>query len=265
MIGVKRTLISPDFAIFPQELHPLLKQYSIYDSSCSQDARVYFLDGEGGLFLKTSAAGTLKTEADMARYFHVKGLGAEVLDYRTERRDWLLTRAIPGEDCTHPQYLADPKRLCDTLALLLRQLHETAFDGCPIQNRCDIYRETARKAHDRGFCDLSLFPEKDWGFSTAEEAWKIVEENGRYLQNDSLLHGDYCLPNIMLNNWQFSAFIDVGNGGVGDRHFDIFWGVWTLFFNLKTNRYYDRFLDAYGRDRIEPELLRTVAAFEAFG
>ena len=28
--------------------------------------------------------------------------------------------------------------------------------------------------------------------------------------------------------------------------------------------YYDRFLDAYGRDRLEPELLRTVAAFEVF-
>ena len=92
-----------------------------------------------------------------------------------------------------------------------------------------------------------------------------MTENGKYLQNDTLLHGDYCLPNIMLDNWRFSGFLDVGNGGVGDKHFDIFWGVWTLFFNLKTNAWYDRFLDAYGRDRVEPELLRTVAAFEVFG
>ncbi|MBQ6999644.1 MAG: aminoglycoside 3'-phosphotransferase [Oscillospiraceae bacterium] len=262
---MKRTLIKPNLADFPEELHPLLRQYPIYDSSCSQAARVYFLDGAGGLYLKTSAAGTLKTEAAMTRYFYGKGLGAEVLDYRTEQRDWLLTRAVPGEDCTFPAYLENPERLCDTLALLLRQLHETSFDGCPVQNRCEAYRETARKAHDRGFCDLSLFPEKGWGFSTVEEAWKIVEENGRCLQNDTLLHGDYCLPNILLDNWAFSAFIDVGKGGVGDRHIDLFWGVWTLFFNLKTNRYYDRFLDAYGRDRVEPELLRTVAAFEVFG
>ena len=261
---MKRIAISPSFEQFPIEFHSLLQKYPIYDSSCSKEARVYFLDGEGGLYLKSSAAGTLKTEADMTRFFHSKGLGAEVLDYRCDGRDWLLTRAIPGEDCTHPQYLADPKRLCDTLAVLLRQLHETAYDGCPIRNRCDIYWETVRWNHDRGFCDLSLFPERDWGFSTADEAWKIVEENGKYLQNDTLLHGDYCLPNVMLDNWRFSGFLDVGNGGVGDRHFDIFWGVWTLFFNLKTNRYYDRFLDAYGRDRAELELLRTVAAFEVF-
>ena len=69
----------------------------------------------------------------------------------------------------------------------------------------------------------------------------------------------------MLDNWRFSGLIDVGNGGVGDRHIDIFWGAWTLFFNLKTNAYYNRFLDAYGRDRVEPELLRTVAALESFG
>ena len=262
---MKRTLLSPAITDFPENLRPLLRKYPIYDSSCSQDARVYFLDREGGLYLKSAAPGALETEAAMTRFFHGKGLGAEVLDYRCDGRDWLLTRAVPGEDCTHPEYLADPKRLCDTLAVLLRQLHETVSDGCPIQSRCDIYRETVRRNRDRGFWDLSLFPEKDWGFSTAEEAWNTVTENGKYLQNDTLLHGDYCLPNIMLDSWRFSGFLDVGNGGVGDKHFDIFWGVWTLFFNLKTNAWYDRFLDAYGRDRVEPELLRTVAAFEVFG
>lgn len=261
---MNRTPIMPYLSDFPDILRPFLEKHPVYDSSCSKDARVYFLDAEGGLYLKSAAPGTLATEAAMTRYFQGKGLGAEVLTYRTENRDWLLTRAVPGEDCTYPQYLANPKRLCDTLAVLLRQLHETSFAGCPVQNRCEAYQETARKAHDRGFCDLGLFPEKDWGFSTVEEAWNIVEENGKYLQNNTLLHGDYCLPNIMLDNWKFSAFIDVGNGGVGDRHIDIFWGVWTLFFNLKTNAYYDRFLDAYGWDRIEPELLRTVAAFEVF-
>lgn len=262
---MKRTPISLDLSVFPQELHPLLTKYPIYDSSCSQAARVWFLDGEGGLYLKSAAAGTLKTEADMTRYFHSKGLSAEVLGYRSGKQDWLLTRAVPGEDCTFSAYLEDPKRLCDTLAVLLRQLHEMPFDGCPVANRCDSYRKTAQKAHDRGFCDLNLFPERDWGFSTAEQAWEIVQTNGHYLRNDTLLHGDYCLPNILLDNWRFSGFIDLDSSGVGDRHIDLFWGVWTLFFNLKTNRYYDRFLDAYGRDRIEPELLRTVAAFEVFG
>ena len=93
----------------------------------------------------------------------------------------------------------------------------------------------------------------------------MVESLGNYLKNDTLLHGDYCLPNILLDNWRFSGFIDLDSGGIGDRHVDLFWGIWTLFFNLKTNAYRDRFLDAYGRDRVDEEILRLIAAIEVFG
>ena len=86
-----------------------------------------------------------------------------------------------------------------------------------------------------------------------------------HLKSDTLLHGDYCLPNIMLENWRFTGFIDLGRGGIGDRHIDLFWGAWTLEFNLHTDKYGSRFLDAYGRDRVEEEMLRVVAAAEVFG
>lgn len=46
---------------------------------------------------------------------------------------------------------------------------------------------------------------------------------------------------------------------------DVLWGIWTLNYNLGTTRYTDRFMDAYGRDRIEPEKLRMVAAMEMIG
>jgi kanamycin kinase len=41
--------------------------------------------------------------------------------------------------------------------------------------------------------------------------------------------------------------------------------MWSLNFNLKTDAYCARFLDAYGRDAIEPERFRTIAAIEVFG
>ena len=93
----------------------------------------------------------------------------------------------------------------------------------------------------------------------------MVEKYSHLLKTDTLLHGDYCLPNILLNNWNFSGFIDLGNGGVGDRHIDLFWGAWTLFFNLKTDRYRDRFLDAYGREDVEEDMFPIIAACEVFG
>jgi len=261
---MKRKPVSfcPEF--FPEELRSFVSRFCLYDSSCSPEARVWMLDGPERFFLKSASSGTLKTEADMTRYYHGKGLGTEVIGYLSGEQDWLLTRAVPGEDCTFPKYREDPKRLCDTTATLLRQLHEESTEGCPVTNRCGAYLANARKSYETGFCELDLFPEQEWSFSSVEEAWQIVEKNGKFLKNDTLLHGDYCLPNIMLDDWTFTGFIDVGRGGIGDRHIDIFWGVWTLFFNLKTNAYDNRFLDVYGRDRIEPELLRTVAALEVF-
>ena len=80
-----------------------------------------------------------------------------------------------------------------------------------------------------------------------------------------ILHGDYCLPNVMLEDWRFSGFIDLDHGGIGDRHIDLYWGCWSLGFNLKTDRYRDRFLDAYGRDMVNEELLPVIGAFETFG
>ena len=85
------------------------------------------------------------------------------------------------------------------------------------------------------------------------------------LKCDTLLHGDYCLPNIILDDWKFSGFIDLGNGGVGDRHVDIFWGIWTLFYNFKTFDYTKRFMEVYGKDKIDTDTLRLIAAIEVFG
>ena len=104
-----------------------------------------------------------------------------------------------------------------------------------------------------------------WEFSSYAEAEAAAREGLQALNSEALIHGDYCLPNIILRNWRLSGYIDLGNGGLGDRHIDLLWGVWTLNFNLKTTAWTERFLDAYGRDRIEPEKLRAVAAMEMIG
>lgn len=261
---MQKTPVMVDPAAFPDRFRPLLQGAKVYDSSCSRAAKVYFIDRAGGLYLKTAGKGTLAREAEMTAFFHGKGLAARVLAYESLAADWLLTERIPGEDCIYPDYLADPKRLCDTTAQLLRMLHEQDPVGCPVPDRTAEYLQTARQNYARGTYDRSQFPDS-FGYASAEAAWQVVEESAQLLQADTLLHGDYCLPNILLDNWRFSGFIDLDSGGVGDRHVDLFWGIWTLQFNLKTDRYTERFLDAYGRDRVDARLLHTVAAVEVFG
>lgn len=261
---MKRTKINIAPDTFPESLRPLLKSADVYDSSCSREARVWYLDTEGGFFLKSAPKGSLEKEAAMTRYFHSKGLAAEVLLYESLESDWLLTARVTGEDGIFPMYLEDPARLCDLTAQLLRMLHETDFTHCPIPNRTADYLETAGCNYRKKRYDIHLFPD-NWGYKTPEDAWRVLEENGKYLKTDTLLHGDYCLPNIILDNWRFSGFIDLDTAGVGDRHVDLFWGVWSLQFNLKTDRYRQRFLDAYGREKINEDIFPVIAAAEVFG
>lgn len=258
----KPVIIDP--AAYPASLQELLTGANIYDSSCSPTARVWFIDRDAGYYLKTSGQGSLEKEAALGAFFHQKGLSSQVLFYEQTDADWLLTRAVPGEDCLYQPYRDDPRRLCDTTAELLRMLHDTDARGCPVPNRTADYIAAATENHRLGKWDDSLFPD-NWGYRSAEEAWSVVQEFSGILKADTLLHGDYCLPNILLDDWKFSGFIDLGNGGVGDRHIDLFWGIWSLAFNLKTDAYAERFLDVYGRDRIQPEVLKAIGAFEVFG
>jgi kanamycin kinase len=138
------------------------------------------------------------------------------------------------------------------------------FTDCPIQNHTERLLLNAESNKRTGNYDKSHFPD-NFGFANEADAWAIIEKYGKSLQTDTLLHGDYCLPNIILDDWRFSGFIDFDSGGVGDRHVDIFWGIWTLWFNLKTNEYRERFIDAYGRDKVDESRLNVVAAIEVFG
>lgn len=260
---MQKTILTKVPENIPLDIHRFISGAKIYDSSSSPEARVYFFDKDNGYYLKRSAIGKLEKEAQMTEYFYSKGLGTEVLNYLSKDYDWLLTAAVSGEDCVYPKYLKNPERLCDTIACELRKLHETDYTDCPVMDKTINYLATAEKNYHTGNYDQSQFP--SFGYSSAEEAYDILMSGKNALRDKVLLHGDYCLPNIILKNWNFSGFIDVGGSGVGDRHIDLFWGAWTLWFNLKNNKYRNRFFDAYGRDKVDESVLEVIAAAEVFG
>ena len=246
---------------FPAELLPWLKGAQLFDSSCSEEARVTFIARDAGYFLKRAPKGTLEREALLTRWFHKKKLAASVLGYSSdETYDWLLTEKIPGDDLTSMKYREHPKRLVDTLAECLRMLHGTDPMGCPVNHTLERLAQ-AEHSYQRGRHELRFA--EPFGFTSAEEAHQYILRNGHLLQCDTLLHGDFCLPNIILDDWRFRGFIDLDSGGAGDRHWDIYWAVWTLQLNLHTNQYRERFLDAYGRSLIDDGLLRLCAAIVA--
>ncbi len=68
---------------------------------------------------------------------------------------------------------------------------------------------------------------------------------GEQGQGHVLIHGDYCLPNVLVENGELSALVDVGGAGLGDPQVDLAAGVWTLQYNYGPGHARE-FLDAYG-------------------
>lgn len=62
-------------------------------------------------------------------------------------------------------------------------------------------------------------------------------------------------------------YIDCGQAGFGNRHVDLFWGCWSLLHNFGKDRQdlTDIFLNAYGKDNIDKDLLEMTACCECFG
>ena len=200
----------------------------------------------------------------LPRYFHKLGIGAEVLGYTSEAgADFLLTARVAGEDCTYRKYLDEPKRLAAAIAEELRKLHEADTCGCPIE-RMPEYFKTVNEGRLIGRCDTSYYTDL-FGEASPEKVFALFEDGKNSLDSRVLLHGDFCLPNIILKDFSLSGYIDLGNGGIGDRHIDIYWGIWTLRFNLGTDKYDDIFIDAYGRELVDKEKIKTVASAECFG
>ena len=222
---MKKTETKIDISLFPEEIRHVFDGARIYDSSCSADMRVLYCDT--GYYVKIAEREKLQKEAEMARLFAEKKLGPRLISYVCRDKDYMVSESAVGDDALH--YLDKPEALCEALCGAMKYLHSQAIIG--------LSRSMSMDAYDGN-------------------------EGRKILKCDTLIHGDFCLPNVIFDKGKFSAFIDLGGAGVGDRHIDIFWLIWSLNYNLGTNKYADYVLDLYGRGKIDENALKFVAEVE---
>lgn len=257
----KNERVNIDTLALPDELIKWIGNAPIYESSGHSGARTVYIDRDGGAYLKIAACGTLLLSSQLQTYFSKYKLSSPVIRYLSTDRDYLITEPIKGDDGTSRKYLDEPERLSEIFGQSLKLLHEVDASDCPIKDR--MY-ELTYMAGTNSFLQTHLNDIAEYiGIAHADTSLAEIVEKSGLLKNDVLIHGDYCLPNIILNNWAFEGFIDVADGGVGDRHYDLAWGLWTLNYNLKSSKYGHRFLDAYGRDCIDRDRLRICGLLAA--
>ena len=177
------------------------------------------------------------------------------------------------------------------MAHALKKIHNLHPHNFPSENHLQTYKDRALKNYEKGefyakallqnlpsnwstitlknyekgeFYAKALLPQ--FQINSREEAFQLIQEQGHLLKTDAFIHGDACLPNFILKDAsRFSCFIDLGLADFSDCHIDLFWAVWSLNYNLHDPKYAELFLDYYGREHVDINKLRLVAAFEAFG
>ncbi len=201
-------------------------------------------------FLKVTESGHFPTAlAERERLLWARAYLAvpEVIDAGSDAAvDWLVTDARPGTDATKHALLAEPARIVPAIARGLVAFHAAApVDECPFDFTMETALEHARTRIQTGITEpTDLHPE--YRHLTLEQALARVEELAPATEDLVVCHGDYCFPNVLLDDQgEVTGYIDIGELGVADRWLDIAVAAWSVTWNIGPG-WEDLFYESYG-------------------
>lgn len=235
----------------PKEIYKYLDKTKIYNKTFSNKSKVFHIKDKG-VYIKIGRK--LDEEKLNTMYFYKKGIAGEVLDFaQDEDYDYLVTREILGDNGIQNKHLENPKKLAENFGMHLRMIHAMDIKESPQKYIMQTLIETAKENALTSNVNMQSFFYKN-GF-TPQKGLLMLEDLKNCYENDVFIHGDYCLPNIIMEDYRFKGIIDLDSCGIGDRHYDLCCGLWSLRHNLKSKEYEEVFLESYGYDVIDKDRL----------
>ena len=197
----------------PEELAELTEVYALsrfpyYETA----AKIYRLSSEdSGLYLKIIEGQqtlSLERESRILRWIDGSIPTPRLLYYGVQDgNEYQLTTEVMGI----PIYQVEPaerEHAVKALGEALRMIHSMNPSGCPIDNRIS----NRMKQLQENDVDTSQFKDQP---------------------DESLVftHGDYCLPNIIIEDRELSGVIDWDYAGLADPYADFASCVWSMGYN----------------------------------
>ena len=153
----------------------------------------------------------------------------------TGTHTYLLLSEVPGLISCAPAFADKVPAVIRALAEGMRTIHALSINDCPFDQRLDTMLDSARYRTEQGLVDTADFDEARQGEQPADLITFL--QTHRPLEDIVLTHGDYCLPNVLIDHatTHISGFIDLHRVGIADRYQDIALAVHSLVYNFGSN------------------------------
>ncbi len=239
---------------FPPQLTILLENSELHENTIGEsESHVFHAIADNGTenrYLKihpADATESLMHEAAILRWLDGKIAVPRVLySEKTAQFEFLLLSEIAGLPSFATELRKNTGKTLREIARSLRMLHAIPIDDCPFDERLEKKLAVIdRKIRNNEIDTTDLEPENEnCSISTLYARVHDISQN--VVEDLVFTHGDFCMPNILICETQFSGLIDMGRAGISDRYQDIALMLRSLKHNGFNHTHCELFLYEYG-------------------
>lgn len=163
---------------------------------------------------------------------------------------------MPGLDASSEAVKNNPTEIVEIVAHGLRTIHEISIEDCPFDKSMKQLMKIIKTKYQRGLLNSSLDESNVHG---------LIEELEVYFsdgQEDLVFtHGDFSMPNVIINNKRIEGYLDLGNCGVADRYYDLAVAENSIIRNYGIT-YIELFHNSYGLNKVDRQRIENYKLIE---
>lgn len=239
----------------PSSLSALINGYSWQPITIGHsEASTFLLKGpNSNHYLKMQGNGfieRLSDEKERMEWIDERLPVPRVLFYgEDDSKEYLLMTEVKGVNAADPAHAACLPTMLESIGEKLRTIHRIPIATCPFDQTLDRKIEKAKNRVDSGQVDEDDFDEERIGRKASELYDDLISK--RPLHEELVFtHGDFCLPNVLIENSEVSGFIDWGRAGIADKYQDLSLAIRSISSNFG-KEFVPFFLSGYGEAEVD--------------
>ncbi|MCM3745163.1 aminoglycoside 3'-phosphotransferase [Sporosarcina luteola] len=168
---------------------------------------------------------------------------------KDEAHEYLLMSEVKGVNASDQSHRDDLPSMLESLGTGLKTIHRVRIDNCPFIQSMDVKLVEAKNRVEQGWVDEDDFDEVRKGRKAIDLFEELIAK--RPLNEEFVFtHGDYCLPNVIMEKQGVSGFIDWGRAGLSDKYQDLALAIRSITSNFG-KEFVPFFLAGYGMRELD--------------